>query len=115
MDPLQAERTVTIVQDLTDVYIKSRYRHLNRRTRKEKEMQRLAEVSGEAQTVKYADIIDNTDVVRYDRDFAFVYLKEAQKLLAVMDKGNTALRARSMATVTACLHALTGSDSKVPG
>src|SRR5690606_31754606 len=55
----EAGRTVDIVIELTDVFVKRDYPSLNRRVRKDHEFGRLATVSPEAQTIKYADIIDN--------------------------------------------------------
>jgi (p)ppGpp synthase/HD superfamily hydrolase len=55
----QAARTVKLVEELTDVYIKERYPQWNRKKRRKEEIKRLSKVSGDAQTIKYADIIDN--------------------------------------------------------
>ena len=43
----------------TDIYTKQNYPGWNRRKRKQKEAERLAVAHPDAQTVKYADIIDN--------------------------------------------------------
>lgn len=104
MDADQAERTLQHVVALTDVYIKERYPHLNRRARKEKEAQRLAAVSAEAQTIKYADLIDNVmDIVQYDADFARVFVGEARRFLKAMQLGDPALRKKAVALVEDCL------------
>ena len=85
----QAEKTLKLVVELTDVYIKEDYPHLNRDQRKAKETARMAKISADAQTIKYADIIDNTtDIVQHDPSFARVYMREARTLLKVMMKGN---------------------------
>lgn len=47
--------------------------------------QRLAESSREVQTIKVADLIDNTpSIVQHDPDFARVYLREKRDLLNVL-------------------------------
>ncbi|MDQ3290702.1 MAG: HD domain-containing protein, partial [Bacteroidota bacterium] len=49
-----------LVKELTDVFTSEVYPQFNRKTRKELEAARLWEISPEAQTIKYADLIDNT-------------------------------------------------------
>ena len=47
--------------------------------------QRLADSSREVQTIKVADLIDNTpSIVEHDPDFARVYLREKRDLLNVL-------------------------------
>lgn len=107
MEPDQVARTLKLVLELTDVFIRKDYPRLNRRTRKEKEANRLSSVSSDAQTIKYADIIDNvTDIVREDTDFAKVYVSEARKMLQVMDAGYPSLREKAIAIVDRCSHML---------
>lgn len=104
MDAPVAEKTLRITEELTDVYIQSDYPALNRRTRRTKEAQRLSEVSPEAQTIKYADIIDNVvDIARQDTDFALVYMRECKQLLQEINKGNSLLYHRAVQTVDDCL------------
>lgn len=80
------------VSELTDIYIHEFYPHWNRKTRKQKEAERLGGVSSLAQTVKYADLIDNTkSIVEYDKDFAKVYLSEKSVLLDEMLDGDSEL------------------------
>lgn len=100
MGPAEVSRTVGLVTELTDIFIKSDYPRLNRRTRKEKEAQRLRQVSPDAQTVKYADIIDNvSDIVRQDADFATTYVREARRMLELMESGHPVLRERAVRLV----------------
>jgi guanosine-3',5'-bis(diphosphate) 3'-pyrophosphohydrolase len=100
MSPAEAERTVGLVEELTDVYIKSAYPHLNRKSRKALETTRLSETSADAQTIKYADLIDNGyDIVQHDRQFGRKYLAEAGNLLRAMTRGNPALRERAISTI----------------
>jgi guanosine-3',5'-bis(diphosphate) 3'-pyrophosphohydrolase len=92
MDEENASKTIGLVVELTDVYIKKDYPGWNRRKRKAMEMERSAKTSSEAQTIKYADIIDNcNEIVQHDRDFARVFLYECKKLLAAMDNGDPEL------------------------
>ena len=103
----QTARTMQIVIELTDIFIKKDYPRLNRRTRKEKEALRLSAISPEAQSVKYADIIDNvTDIVKQDADFAKVFVSEAKKMLTSMVSGNPELRDRALSLVDTCLQSL---------
>lgn len=77
------------VNDLTDVYTKDAYPTLNRKERKAKEAERLSYVSSHSQTVKYADLIDNTSsIIEYDLNFSKVYLQEKKEILSKMRKGN---------------------------
>jgi len=82
MDAAQAEKTVKLVEELTDVYIKNDYPGWNRHKRKDKEAERLEATSPEAQTIKYADIIDNSvEIVNQDIDFAGIFLHEGRAIL----------------------------------
>lgn len=95
-----AERTLQLVIELTDVYTKADYPHLNRRKRKVLEAERLALVSPAAQTIKYADILDNaSDIIQHDKSFAMVYIREALQLLGYMKKGNADLYDRTLKTL----------------
>lgn len=80
------------VQDLTDQYTKEAYPDLNRKERKQLEAERLKTIFPLAQTVKYADIIDNTSsIVKYDPSFAKVYLSEKEMYILDMNSGNSTL------------------------
>ncbi|MGY2462294.1 HD domain-containing protein [Vreelandella sulfidaeris] len=69
----------------------------NRAARKSVEREKLASASPSAQTIKLADLIDNTkSIVEHDLDFATIYLQEKQQLLRVMDKGDAVLYAEAM-------------------
>lgn len=88
----EAEFIVRSVCALTDQYTHEAYPHVNREGRKMLEIERLSTISPVAQTVKYADIIDNCSTIfKYDPNFANVYLKEKQELLGVMREGNSVL------------------------
>ncbi|HYH55544.1 MAG TPA: hypothetical protein VD772_02970, partial [Anseongella sp.] len=95
------------VEWLTDVYTKENYPRLNRKKRKAREADRLSKAPAAAQTVKYADIIDNAiDIAGHDKDFAKVFLRECGQLLRQMDKGNQQLYERAVKTVADCLSEL---------
>lgn len=100
MSQEESDRTFKLVIELTDVFTKANYPKLNRRTRRTREAERLADVSADAHTVKYADIIDNVlDISRHDTDFALPYMRESKQLLQHMTHGNPALYARSLSVV----------------
>lgn len=82
------------VDDLTDKYTHERYPELNRAQRKKLESVRIAASRPTAQTVKYADIIDNiTSVIEHDPGFARVYIREIDGYLWKIDQGNQELYA----------------------
>jgi guanosine-3',5'-bis(diphosphate) 3'-pyrophosphohydrolase len=99
-----ATLTMKYVVELTDIYTKQNYPQWNRRKRRDMEMERLSVTSGEAQTIKYADIIDNSgDITVNDPDFARVFLNESWKLLQKIDRGHPQLHQRAIDTVSICL------------
>lgn len=72
----------------------------NRATRKAAEAARLATISTDAQTVKLADFISNTQsIVTNDPGFAKVYLREKLQVLTNMTKGDRKLYDRAMALI----------------
>lgn len=100
MDLDAAIATLKYVVELTDVYTHKDYPKLNRKKRKEKEFQRLKGISDEAQTIKYADIIDNSkEIADHDPSFAPVFLSEYQNLLKDLTNGNSELYERAVKTV----------------
>jgi guanosine-3',5'-bis(diphosphate) 3'-pyrophosphohydrolase len=107
MNASDTEKTVKLVVELTDVYIKKDYPHLNRKKRKALEIERLAKVSPDAQTIKYADLIDNSiDIVQHDPQFGHIFVFEAKKLLSAMQKGNAELRTVATTTIQGCIEKL---------
>jgi guanosine-3',5'-bis(diphosphate) 3'-pyrophosphohydrolase len=107
MDEKDARHTLQLVVELTDVYTKANYPHLNRRKRKTKESERLANTSAESQSVKYADIIDNSnEIVEQDPDFANVFLRECSVLLKNMNKGDRQLHQQAIEVVDSGLKKL---------
>ncbi len=104
MSETDANETLKLVVELTDVFTKSRHPRWNRSKRKTKEAARIQQTSGDSQTVKYADIIDNCrEIVEHDPDFAKVFLRECRALLKVMPKGHESLYQEAKATVDGCL------------
>lgn len=104
MGEADAERTVQLVVELTDVYIKANYPQYNRRKRKDMEVERMAGTSPAAQTIKYADIIDNCrEIVQHDASFARVFLRECHNLLKKMRSGDPELYRKAQELVTANL------------
>lgn len=64
----------------------------NRATRKAIDLNHLAQASPSAQTIKLADIINNTkNIIQHDKKFAKVYLLEMEKALQVLHIGNVDL------------------------
>ncbi|MFA7688270.1 MAG: HD domain-containing protein [Moheibacter sp.] len=100
LEPAQARKALQLVIELTDVYTHEAYPQWNRDKRKAQETERLRKISPQAQTIKYADIIDNSkEIVPNDPGFAPRYLKECGTLLEAMDKGNPTLRKEAIQMV----------------
>jgi (p)ppGpp synthase/HD superfamily hydrolase len=83
----------TLVEELTNVYEAADYPHLSRAARKALEAERLGKISPRAQTIKYADFLNNgEDILAHDADFAKVYLREMAHKLELMTLGDPELR-----------------------
>ncbi|POF63869.1 hypothetical protein CFR73_07675 [Novacetimonas maltaceti] len=83
------EDVAALVEMVTDV---SRPEDGNRRVRKAMDRDHLAQASAEGQTIKLADLIDNTaSITRYDLGFARIYMQEKAELLGVLKKGDETL------------------------
>jgi (p)ppGpp synthase/HD superfamily hydrolase len=79
----------------------------NRATRFKLNTDKLAAASSQAQTIKLADLIDNTaSVVQHDLKFASVYLAEKQEVLKVLTRGNVMLWWRAQEQVQGGLKSL---------
>jgi (p)ppGpp synthase/HD superfamily hydrolase len=92
MPAATAQRTLSLVIELTDVYTHQAYPKWNRRVRKDKEFARMAATSADAQTIKYADIIDNAkDIIGSGNDFSQKFLYECRTNLRTMNKGDAGL------------------------
>ena len=100
MDKHMAHRTVQLVEQLTNVYVKENFPQWNRKKRKKEEVKRLSKISADAQTIKYADIIDNcNEIIHHDMDFAHRYLHECRDTLQAINRGNSVLYIRALETV----------------
>ncbi|WP_159799147.1 HD domain-containing protein [Flavobacterium sp. MK4S-17] len=107
MDAEKAWKTLKLVEELTDEYVKSAYPQWNRDTRKGMELKRIAKTSANAQTIKYADIIDNSlEIAVHDPAFARRYFKECRDILKQAGKGNNELYKKAIKTVNEGLSAL---------
>lgn len=83
---LFGQRVLDLVLMVTDV---SRKEDGNRAVRKAKDRDHLALADSFGQTIKLADLIDNSrSITAHDPAFAKVYLKEKADLLKVLTKGD---------------------------
>ncbi|WP_161964433.1 hypothetical protein [Mucilaginibacter endophyticus] len=90
--PGEQEQIVKAVVELTEVFTKTRYPELSKKQRRKLETKRLAKTGKQAQTVKYADLIYNIGwTVKYEREKAEKYLRRKNKLLQMLDKGDSHL------------------------
>jgi (p)ppGpp synthase/HD superfamily hydrolase len=100
LDDIRAEfgeDVTSLVADLTDV---SELGDGNRQTRKAKDRAHSAGASDSAQTVKLADLINNSlDIVKHDPSFAKVYMVEKFLLLGVLTHGDKILFRRALKLV----------------
>lgn len=72
----------------------------NREVRKHLDLQHIAGAPADAQTVKLADLIDNSrSIMERDKNFAKVYLAEKRRLLLVLTRGDKTLHALAMKIV----------------
>lgn len=100
MDKQDALKTLQLVIEMTDVYVKTAYPQWNRRKRKQQELLRIEQTSPDAQTIKYADIIDNSmEIVAHDPQFGPKYLYEVRAVLKLANKGNQELYKLALNTV----------------
>jgi len=77
------------VTHLTDFFTPTAYPKMNRAERKSHEAIRLGRIPDLCQSVKYADLINNTEsIVKYDPGFAKKYLQEKIQILDKMRNGN---------------------------
>ena len=77
-----AEKILSIVVELTDVYTHESFPNMNRKERKSFEALRLAYASDDAKKVKLVDIEHNSEsILKEDPKFAKVFLQEKEELL----------------------------------
>jgi (p)ppGpp synthase/HD superfamily hydrolase len=83
------KRIANLVLEVTDV---SKKEDGNRAVRKHIDLMHLANASPEGQTIKLADLIDNTEsITKYDPGFAYKYMREKRDLLQVLTRGDLRL------------------------
>ncbi len=64
----------------------------------------MRRISGDAQTIKYADILDNSrEITQQDPQFAPRFLNECRLMLQVMSSGQAALYQQVKDMVYTCL------------
>ncbi|MDU6414160.1 HD domain-containing protein [Mixta calida] len=86
-----------LVSKLTD---KKQPQAKNRAARKVAHFRHTADASPDAQTIKLADIIDNTRaIVQYDPHFARIYLVEKQVQITLLREGSAELWRQAQATI----------------
>ncbi len=111
IEEIQEEFGATVaalVDDLTDVAEKS---DGNRATRKAIYRAHTAKADPRAKTVKLADIIDNvSDIMRNNRGFARIYVREKVLLLEVLKEGNQKLYEQAQELITNCCKELDIDD-----
>ena len=91
------KKVARIVFFLTDI---SRPEDGNRELRKTLDRWHICCAPSMAKTIKLADMLDNTEsIVKYDPDFARVYMKEKELLLKEMGGGDHRLHNRCRAVV----------------
>jgi len=82
-----------LVVELSDV---SKPEDGNRAVRKAMDRDHLSTISDRAKTVKLADCIHNSlSIVKHDKDFAKVYMREMQSLIPMLKGGNVELFERA--------------------
>ncbi|WP_428944695.1 HD domain-containing protein [Pantoea sp. FN060301] len=87
----------------------------NRAARKVAHFRHTAEASGEAQTIKLADIIDNTRaIIQFDAHFARVYLVEKRVQIALLTAGDRELWQQASTIIERGIETLTQPPYRVP-
>jgi (p)ppGpp synthase/HD superfamily hydrolase len=96
-DPEEAEHISGCVTELTRQFTKAE-NPLPKKMRKALEDERLAQISADAQTVKYADLSYNADwMMAHDRHHAKDYLQNKLALIGEMTAGDVELRSQLLA------------------
>lgn len=97
---IQALHITGCVVELTDVFTRKAFPELRKKERKKKEAARLAGISTDAQTVKYADLLYNINwTVTHDKKNMADYLHRKQKLIVSMTNGNELLRCEVLSLI----------------
>ena len=102
VETLFGGRVAALVGWLTDVSVPG---DGNREARKAIDREHSASAPSDAQTIKLADLIDNTaSITARDPDFAHVYMHEKALLLDVLVRGDRTLHARATALLVDYQH-----------
>jgi len=89
---ITSDHITNCVVELTDIFTKTSFPQIKKKKRKEMEAKRLAGISPDAQTVKYADLIYNIDwMIKHSRKKLYKYLKRKKELLHSMRNGDEGL------------------------
>jgi guanosine-3',5'-bis(diphosphate) 3'-pyrophosphohydrolase len=90
---LFGEAVSSYVKMLTDI---SKPTDGNREVRKAIDREHIRHAMPQAKTVKLADLIDNSrSILKYDPDFAVIYMREKKLLLPNLEDGNQVLFGRA--------------------
>ncbi len=102
----EIKRLLWGIRELTDEYTKENYPELNRNQRKNQELKRLKTTPQNSMTVKYADLIDNCDIVLYDKSFGKIYLQEKYEILKHCKQGDFNLYYKAIVKHNECMKLL---------
>jgi (p)ppGpp synthase/HD superfamily hydrolase len=102
----EIKRLLWGIRELTDEYTKENYPELNRNQRKNQELKRLERIPQNSMTVKYADLIDNCDIVLHDKSFGKVYLQEKYEILKHCKQGDFNLYYKAIVKHNECMKLL---------
>jgi (p)ppGpp synthase/HD superfamily hydrolase len=102
----EIKRLLWGIRELTDEYTKENYPELNRNQRKNQELKRLETIPQNSMTVKYADLIDNCDIVLYDKSFGKIYLQEKFEILKHCKQGDFNLYYKAIVKHNECMKLL---------
>lgn len=100
LDEIEAEFGRVVRQYVDDVTDVSKPSGGLRPARKALDREHIANASAGGQTIKCADLIDNTkSIAAHDPDFARVYLAEKEAILSVMTRADSTLLAMAWETL----------------
>ena len=89
IEEMFCKKVADMIDGLSDV---SKPEDGNRAVRKQMDLEHISKQSPDCKTVKLADLIDNTSsILRHDKEFAKIYLKEKLLLLEVLKEGDKGL------------------------
>lgn len=106
------DEVATLVEMLTDHHLPETE---NRTARKIAHFRHTAQASAAAQTIKLADIIDNTrSIIQFDARFARVYLVEKRVQISLLTDGATELWQQASIIIERGINQLTQAPYHVP-